>query len=512
MGVSLAVLAAAAPFGSAASAATPAPRGELVVNGGLDQGTTGWRTNGPDQMLSSIATGHTGAAAEVVAAKPGTVVLNDDAATVGSTDQGQKYAVSAWVKADAPVPISGQLRVREVSGSNVITHGTSFYLAGTGWQQVRLDFATAASGASLDLNVLAWNLAANSGLQIDELSMKAASSPVGSAPALAPVASPAPSPLKAPSPAPASPAPSPSKAPSPSVSPAAPAPARAPAASVAGISQRGIPTSGALVGAAVGSNTDPSSVEKSMGAKLQVRRTYWGGGSVTSAVNTARTDIAAGRIPWESFKLPYSWSDMAAGKGDAWVKNLASQLGSLNGPVWIAFHHEPEGDGDISQWVAMQKHLAPIIHNNTKNVAYTMIMTGWHEIYGGPQYALDKLWPGDGLVDMLGFDIYNNYGVTRAGKTNSKTTEFATSYYPQFSAFAKKHNVAWGVAETGITDQGAAADPTWLNRSYTDMVKYGGSALTYFDSSLHSAGSWEITTPLKRNEFGSILKKAISAR
>ena len=46
-----------------------------------------------------------------------------------------------------------------------------------------------------------------------------------------------------------------------------------------------------------------------------------------------------------SFKLPHSWGEMAAGAGDAWAKNLAARFGRLNGPVWLAFHHEPEGDG-----------------------------------------------------------------------------------------------------------------------------------------------------------------------
>ena len=34
----------------------------------------------------------------------------------------------------------------------------------------------------------------------------------------------------------------------------------------------------------------------------------------------AEADLAAGRLPWISFKLPYSWPDMAAGKGDAWAR------------------------------------------------------------------------------------------------------------------------------------------------------------------------------------------------
>ena len=102
------------------------------------------------------------------------------------------------------------------------------------------------------------------------------------------------------------------------------------------------------------------------------------------AVSVSKADLAKKRIPWISFKLPYSWSEMAAGKGDAWTKDLAVKLGKLDGPVWLAFHHEPEGDGDITQWTAMQARLAPIVRANASNVAYTIVVTGWNQLYGSP--------------------------------------------------------------------------------------------------------------------------------
>ena len=119
-----------------------------------------------------------------------------------------------------------------------------------------------------------------------------------------------------------------------------------------------------------------------MGQQLGVRRTYWGATQVDSAVKIAKTDLAAGRLPWISFKLPYGWADMAAGKGDAWIRDLATKLSKLNGPVWLAFHHEPEGDGDIKQWTAMQARLAPIVRSTAPNVAYSIVLTGWHQLYG----------------------------------------------------------------------------------------------------------------------------------
>jgi hypothetical protein len=148
-----------------------------------------------------------------------------------------------------------------------------------------------------------------------------------------------------------------------------------------------------------------------MSKPLGIRRTFWGGSTVDKAVATAKGDLAKHRLPWISFKLPHSWSDMAAGKGDAWVRGLATKLAALDGPVWLAFHHEPEGDGNIKQWTAMQAHLAPIVRSIAPNVAYSIILTGYHQYYGDAQYSLESLWPKNTKIDLAGFDIYNQYGV-----------------------------------------------------------------------------------------------------
>ena len=113
-------------------------------------------------------------------------------------------------------------------------------------------------------------------------------------------------------------------------------------------SPRGIPRCGVLLGAAYGANTDPSAWESTMGHRLGVHRTYYAADEVDQAVRTARLDLRDQRVPWISFKAPYSWGEMAAGAGDEWATDIAHRMARLNGPVWVAIHHEPEGDGDIT--------------------------------------------------------------------------------------------------------------------------------------------------------------------
>lgn len=443
---------AAAPAG----ATTFGP--ELVVNGTFESGVTGWRTNNAtEQKLSwTTATAYAGKGAAVLtrAAKTtGSIVLNDQTNSVTSVPADGQYHATAAVRTSGAA-LTGQLRVREVLGGAVTTHATSFS-ATSAWQVVELDF-TAKAGASLDLNVFSLTAPANATLTVDAVSL----THVDPRPTLT---------------------------------------------NGSLYSERGIPEDGVLFGAAVGGNTDPAAFEQQVHGTLGVRRTYWNGTTVAKAVETARGDLAVGRVPWLSFKLPYSWSEMAAGKGDAWTRDLVAQLDALEGPVWLAFHHEPEGDGDITQWVAMQRHLAPLVRGGSDNIAMTVVLTGWHQLYGAAQYSLENLWPGDGLIDLIGYDVYNQYGVIKNGVMSTKTTDMAKSYFQQFQAFSLKHGVAWGLGETGFTDRAAQDDPQWLARTYQQMETYGGVAMAYFNTSLNSAGSWVITTQQKADLFAAVL-------
>ena len=272
-------------------------------------------------------------------------------------------------------------------------------------------------------------------------------------------------------------------------------------------SARGIPSCGAYLGAAIGANTDPATFEAAMGKRMGVHRMYWRADQVESAYSSAKADLAKGRLPWISFKMPYSWGEMANGRGDAWTRNLATRLSSLPGPVWVAFHHEPEGDGNIQQWKAMQQRLAPIVRSLAPNVGYSVILTGWDELYGNAQYRLDAIWPAT-KIDVAGFDVYNQYGVTRNGWTITKPTDMLGKYFKPLSAFAKAHNTAWGLAETGYSHKAAAQYPSWITNTYAELKSTGGVAFTYFNSTMHSVAPWDISTDVKRADFRRALQSS----
>ncbi|MEO9326130.1 hypothetical protein ABFT23_21750 [Nocardioides sp. C4-1] len=262
-----------------------------------------------------------------------------------------------------------------------------------------------------------------------------------------------------------------------------------------------------LVGAAHGANTEPVQLEGPAGRRLGVRRTYWTGTQVDSAVRTARSDTAHGRIPWISFKLPMSWADMAAGRGDAWALDLAHRLSRVDGPVWVAFHHEPEGDGDLADWRAMQERLAPLVRRAAPNVAYSVILTGWNQLYGDRAYRFDRIWPRGVKIDIAGFDLYNEYGVTKNGRYDTRWPCMACQFYRPLQRWARSQGVAWGIAEFGWTDDAARRRPHWLRTTYREVRKAGGIAFTYFDTPYNSIASWDLSEPGKQRLFTHLVRR-----
>jgi hypothetical protein len=271
------------------------------------------------------------------------------------------------------------------------------------------------------------------------------------------------------------------------------------------ITARGIQTEpcGILVGGAYGGNSDATPWEDQLGRTLGVQRRYYTAGGVDSAVAFCKDALAHHRLPWISFKLPLSWPDMAAGKGDAWAAGLVSKLDALDGPVWLAFHHEPEGDGDILVWRGLQERLGPLVHRYSDNVAYSVVLTGWHQLYGNARYRLDNMMPRT-KVDILGFDLYEKYGtLSSTGAVVTSWTDWANGYFKPLSSWAKAHDAAWGLAEVGYDDEAHAADPTWISDNVKLASQYGAQGWAYFNTTINNreGSDWALGTDGEQAAF-----------
>jgi hypothetical protein len=209
-----------------------------------------------------------------------------------------------------------------------------------------------------------------------------------------------------------------------------------------------------------------------------------------------------------SFKPPYSWTDMAAGRGDAWAKDLATRPKAVSGPVWVAIAHEPEGEGDMQRWKAMQARLAPMMRAIAPNLGYTIILMGYHQLYGDKKYALSATWPNT-KIDVAGFDVYEKYGVTKSGQPTITTwKDFKGDYFAPFQAWSRSTGVPWALAETGYSDPAALKDPSWMSRTYGDLKAHGGIAFSYFNTNLNSQANWTLDLATKKAAFTAINKTA----
>lgn len=392
----------------------------------------------------------------------------DIAAVAGAT-----YDVEAWVRASSSV--GAYLRLQRVANGTVADVSVARATVGPTWTRLTARVVVGAGAGRVELRIGTGRLGERQRIHIDDVRTWRTD------------------------------APDPTPTPEPTPPTEEPPAVGSPLTNGCTHDERGIPSCGVYVGAAHGSNTDPSTLETDLGRRLSVRRTYYTGTGVASAVRTATTDLAAGRIPWISFKLPYSWEQMAAGSGDAWARDLAARMAALDGPVWLAFHHEPEGDGDIQAWRQMQERLAPIVRGAGTNLAFTVIVTGWNQFYGDARYRLSEIWPRGVDVDVAGFDIYQNYGVVKDGVQSLKWTDFAASYFSRIQAWADQVGVEWGLAETGITDLAAAARPDEIPDTVRLVQQYGGIAYTYFDTTLNSIAPWNLGTVAKKEQYGRAL-------
>ena len=259
-------------------------------------------------------------------------------------------------------------------------------------------------------------------------------------------------------------------------------------------------------GAAIDGNADPAYHESPAGHIMGLRRTFWGGssshtGASGSLVNTARGDLAKGRLPWVSFK-PFTgsnWDTIGKGQYDSQIDTLLRALGGLTGPVWLTFNHEPENDnfasgspsyGGAPTWRAAQSRIISRLRSLqsqgvARNVAFSTILMAWTFDSRSGRNPADWWVPG---ADFYGVDHYIE---------STSATMLDTRMWQPTRNFYLAKGVPMAVGEWGNrgTDAGAAAD---MQQFYDHAIQSGGTpsrivGLSYFDSGLNSAtGSWEL--------------------
>jgi hypothetical protein len=144
------------------------------------------------------------------------------------------------------------------------------------------------------------------------------------------------------------------------------------------------------------------------GVAMSMVRRFYRPHQIALMVETVRTDVAAGIMPFVSFKVPGTWGDVADGGSDPWLDKLMQALDSLGSPVFVALHHEPENDTrppdfTRSDWLAMQDR-AIARSRGAKQVTVVPVLMSWS--FRGQSRRDPHAWVMPD-VPLLGVDVYN---------------------------------------------------------------------------------------------------------
>ncbi|RVX41938.1 hypothetical protein EDD27_4545 [Nonomuraea polychroma] len=253
----------------------------------------------------------------------------------------------------------------------------------------------------------------------------------------------------------------------------------------------GDPGNGKIVyGSSMGPQQTVPDFEKGIGTTLGCHRSYfkyvhdeqW-----RDMRRVALDDINNHRVPVISTKLPGPWQEVADGKHDGWLRNVAAGLGSVPGPVWFCLHHEPRGEQTPAAYRAMYKHAAPILHR-FPNIAVTPILNGW-------------IWQGGDDVeawhipeaDLIGVDDYNPWWTYDTTEPNYRPWKTPERIWGEPIATCRRWGKPLFVAEYGVRyayrEPGRSA--AWLTHAYEYALEQGLVALSYFNSGVESPnGTW----------------------
>lgn len=133
-------------------------------------------------------------------------------------------------------------------------------------------------------------------------------------------------------------------------------------------------------------------------------------GDVKAEIDTMRTSLARGRLPWTSYSA--NWREVASGKWDAVLREHFAGYRSLPGPGLVTFAHEPTGKGDPKDFVAAWHHLLDLAdREGTGSVTLLPVMNGyvWGPWADWSDEQIEAYLPADLLArwPVVGLDIYH---------------------------------------------------------------------------------------------------------
>ncbi len=245
-------------------------------------------------------------------------------------------------------------------------------------------------------------------------------------------------------------------------------------------------------------------LESLVGRKLDLLRWYaiWDDPMPPSSV---RQSVERGRTPVLSIlpklrngtKLP--WAEVASGVHDARIREQAAGVRSLEVPLYLVFHHEPDYSpeyGSPADYRAAYRHYVEVFRaEGVTNVAWTWVMTP--AAFNSPpttptKVGADDLYPGDDVVDWVALDPYNWNGCTTGVPQRWRTmAEIATPFRTWGIAHGKPLMLAeWNSFEDALDPERKA---NWYRETMSTLAAWPEvKAVTVFNTTGNC--EWWITS------------------
>ena len=209
---------------------------------------------------------------------------------------------------------------------------------------------------------------------------------------------------------------------------------------------------------------------------------------------------------------------MASGTGDAWARDLFTKLDALNFEVWVAFHHEPEGDGVTTDWRKMQDHLSRMVPGGTAgDIKFWLIVD---RLDPGVQPDRHRQPVVDALPDRR-TDLRDRLRQPlppvrlQVGQRRRRPPRWtpagprARSTSTSSPPAPRRYGVKAAIGEYGYSDEAFAKDKAWLDRFIASAKAKKLLAVAYFDTQLNSTRSWWLgaADSAKRAYFNSVMSR-----
>jgi hypothetical protein len=221
------------------------------------------------------------------------------------------------------------------------------------------------------------------------------------------------------------------------------------------VSAKLVPSCGVLWGVATNPNTNPqlSKVESSVGRKFNIVYRFQDlddqlptpdERQLAAQGQTLHITIDAA-IYAEPNRL-VTWQEVAQGDFDSNLTAQAKGLAALHVPIFVTFEHEPDQllrspKGGPADYIAAWRHVHDLFEQaGATNLVWVWVVTGY-----APNFTLaGQMWPGNGYVDWISWEAYNNAGCTAGSVDPTASRTFSASMTP-FLTWLQQNGPAAGI-------------------------------------------------------------------